>query len=118
MRSLDAAGVSTVFALSGNHIMTLFDAALGTRIKLVHVRHEAAPVDMAGAWGRLKREPGVALVTGGPGHANAVGALFTALSAESPMVLLSGHVASNEVGRGGFQEIRQAEIAAPVAKAS
>lgn len=118
MRSLDAAGVRTVFTLSGNHIMTLFDAALGTRIKLVHVRHEAAAVHMADAWGRLTREPGVALVTGGPGHANAVGALFTALSAESPMVLLSGHVASNEVGRGGFQEIRQAEMAAPVAKAS
>src|SRR6478735_8028458 len=59
-----------------------------------------------------------ALVTGGPGHANAVGALFTALGAESPMVLLSGHAATWEIGRGGFQELRQAEMAAPVTKAS
>ncbi len=58
------------------------------------------------------------MVTGGPGHANAVGALFTALGAESPMVLLSGHAATWELGRGGFQEIRQAEMAAPVSKAS
>ena len=58
------------------------------------------------------------MVTGGPGHANAVGALFTALGAESPMVLLSGHAATWELGRGGFQEIRQADMAAPVTKAS
>jgi acetolactate synthase-1/2/3 large subunit len=117
-QALDRAGLRTVFALSGNHIMALFDAALDTGLRLIHVRHEAAAVHMADAWGRLTREPGVALVTGGPGHANAVGALYTALAAESPMVLLSGHVASDEVDRGGFQEVRQAEMAAPVAKAS
>jgi acetolactate synthase-1/2/3 large subunit len=117
-RSLERLGCKHVFTLSGNHIMSLFDAALETRLDLVHVRHEAAAVHMADAWGRLTGEAGVALVTGGPGHANAVGALFTALGAESPMVLLSGHAATWELGRGGFQEIRQADMAAPVAKAS
>ena len=117
-RTLDAAGLHTIFTLSGNHIMSLFDAALGTRLRLFHVRHEAAAVHMADAWGRLKRQAGIALVTGGPGHTNAVAALVTAQAAESPMVLLSGHVALSEVGRGGFQELRQAEIAAPVTKAS
>jgi acetolactate synthase-1/2/3 large subunit len=117
-QALERAGVRTVFTLSGNHIMALFDAALDTGLRLIHVRHEAAAVHMADAWGRLTREPGVALVTGGPGHTNAVAALYTALAAESPLVLLSGHVASDEVGRGGFQEVRQAEMAAPVAKAS
>jgi acetolactate synthase-1/2/3 large subunit len=62
--------------------------------------------------------PGIAWVTGGPGHANAVGALFTALGQESPMVLLSGHTETDQLGRGGFQELRQAEMAAPVTKAS
>jgi acetolactate synthase-1/2/3 large subunit len=117
-RSLERLGCKHVFTLSGNHIMSLFDAALDTKLDLVHVRHEAAAVHMADAWGRLTGEAGVALVTGGPGHANAVGALFTALGAESPMVLLSGHAATWELGRGGFQEIRQADMAAPVAKAS
>jgi acetolactate synthase-1/2/3 large subunit len=117
-RSLERLGCRHVFTLSGNHIMSLFDAALETRLDLVHVRHEAAAVHMADAWGRLTGEPGIALVTGGPGHANAVGALFTALGAESPMVLLSGHAATWELGRGGFQEIRQADMAAPVTKAS
>src|SRR5215468_9573860 len=118
VRALEQQGVRFVFTLSGNHIMSLFDAALGRPIDLVHVRHEAAAVHMADAWGRLTGEPGIAMVTGGPGHANAVGALFTALGAESPMVLLSGHSATWELGRGGFQELQQAEMAAPVTKAS
>ncbi len=107
-----------MFTLSGNHIMSIFDAAIEADLELIHTRHEAAAVHMADAWGRLTGEPGIAMVTGGPGHANAVGALYTALAAESPMVLLSGHAATWELGRGGFQEIRQADMAAPVAKAS
>ena len=117
-RSLERLGCRRVFTLSGNHIMSIFDAALDAGLDLVHVRHEAAAVHMADAHGRLTGEAGIALVTGGPGHANAVGALFTALGAESPMVLLSGHAATWELGRGGFQELRQAEMAAPVTKAS
>lgn len=117
-RALARLGCRRVFTLSGNHIMSIFDAAIEAELDLVHVRHEAAAVHMADAHGRLTGEPGIALVTGGPGHANAVGALYTALCAESPMVLLSGHAATWELGRGGFQEIRQADMAAPVSKAS
>lgn len=117
-QTLERLGRRPIFTLSGNHIMSIFDAAIGSKLELIHVRHEAAAVHMADAWGRLTGEAGIAMVTGGPGHANAVGALFTALSAESPMVLLSGHAATWELGRGGFQEIRQAEMAAPVSKAS
>ena len=117
-RTLAAAGVRQLFALSGNHVMPLFDAALDTGLRLIHVRHEAAAVHMADAWGRLTGEVGVALVTGGPGHANAVSALYTALEAESPVLLISGHAALAELGKGAFQEMRQAELAAPAAKAS
>ena len=117
-RTLDAAGLTTVFTLSGNHIMMLFDAVLDTRVRLIHVRHEAAAVHMADAWGRLTGQCGVALVSGGPGFTNAAAALYTARAAESPMVLLAGHPPLKEVGRGAFQELGQAEMAAPVAKAS
>jgi len=117
-QTLSRLGCKRVFTLSGNHIMSVFDAMLGTEIELVHVRHEAAAVHMADGWGRLTGEPGIALVTGGPGHANSLGALFAALAAESPMVLLSGHAATWELGRGGFQELRQADMAASVTKAS
>ena len=118
MRTLERAGHRTIFTLSGNHIMSLFDAAIDTRHRLVHTRHEAASVHMADAWGRLTGEPGIAMVTGGPGHANAAAALMTAQGQESPLVLLSGHTETDQLGRGGFQELRQADVAAPMAKAS
>src|SRR3989442_7351509 len=118
VRTLSAAGIRRIFTLSGNHIMPIFDALVGTRIELIHVRHEAAAVHMADAWGRLTGEVGVALVTGGPGHANAVAALYTATLADSPVVLLSGHAPTSQIGMGAFQEMRQEEIAAPLTKAS
>jgi acetolactate synthase-1/2/3 large subunit len=117
-RSLARAGTRHVFALSGNHIMPVFDAALDANLPLIHVRHEAAAVHMADAWARLTGDVGVALVTGGPGHANAVSALYTALAAESPLVLLSGHAPLSQLGKGAFQEMAQAEMAAPVCKAA
>jgi len=117
-RSLATAGARHLFALSGNHVMPVFDAALDAKLSIVHVRHEAAAVHMADAWGRLTGEPGIALVTGGPGHANAVGALYTALASESPLVLISGHAPLAELGKGAFQEMDQAAVAAPVTKAS
>jgi acetolactate synthase-1/2/3 large subunit len=117
-RTLERAGLTDIFTLSGNHIMSLFDAALDTQLRLMHVRHEAATVHMADAYGRLTGRPGIAWVTGGPGHANAVGALFTALGQETPMLLISGHTEIDQIGRGGFQELRQVDMAAPVTKAA
>ena len=117
-RSLARGGARYVFALSGNHIVPMFDAALDANLRIVHVRHEGAATHMADAWGRLTREPGIALFTGGPGHANGVGALTSALAAESPLVMLSGHAPLDQVGLDGFQELRQADMAAPAVKAS
>jgi acetolactate synthase I/II/III large subunit len=117
-RTLDAAGLTTVFTLSGNHIMPLFDAAIGTRLRLIHVRHEAAAVHMADAWGRLTGQCGIVWVSGGAGFTNAAAALCTAQAGESPLVLLSGHAGVKEIGRGAFQELRQADMAEPVTKAS
>jgi acetolactate synthase-1/2/3 large subunit len=117
-RSLAAAGLTRVFSLSGNHIMPLYDAAIEAKLDITHVRYEGAAVHMADAWGRLTGEPGIVMLTGGPGHANGVGALYTALASESPVVLLSGHAPLNELGRGSFQEMRQADIAAPLVKAA
>jgi acetolactate synthase I/II/III large subunit len=117
-RVLDRAGARTIFTLSGNHIMPVFDATIGTGLSLIHTRHEAAAVHMADAYARLTGDVGIALVTGGQGHTNAVAALTTALCAEAPIVLLSGHAAVNELGRGAFQELDQVALARPVSKAA
>ncbi|MEM7774323.1 MAG: thiamine pyrophosphate-binding protein [Pseudomonadota bacterium] len=117
IKALQDGGVDTIFTLSGNHIMSLFDAAVGGP-RLIHTRHEAAAVHMADAYGRLTGRPGIAMATGGPGHANAVAGLYSAIAADSPMVLLSGHAPTDELNLGAFQELDQAGLARPVTKAS
>lgn len=118
VEALRTAGVRHLFTVSGNHVLSIYDATIGRGIELVHTRHEASAVHMADAWGRLTGEPGVALVTGGPGHANALSALYGARLAESPVLLLSGHCPLAEIGRGGFQEMDQVALARPVTKAA
>src|SRR5215470_6361532 len=118
VQALAERGVRQLFSLSGNQILPVYDATIGRDLRIIHTRHEAAAVHMADGWGRLGEEPGVALVTAGPGHLNALSALYGALMAESPLVLLSGHAPAAQAGRGAFQEIDQAGAAAPVTKAS
>lgn len=112
------AQIETIFALSGNHVMPVFDAAFRRSIRLIHTRHEAAAVHMADAHARMTGSVGIALVTGGPGHVNALGALYTARAGETPIVLLSGHAPLADAGNGAFQELDQAALAAPLTKAS
>ena len=116
--SLVAAGVKYLFTLSGNQILSIYDATIGCDIELVHTRHEAAAVHMADGWGRLTEAPGVALLTAGPGHYNGLSALYVALMAESPVVMLSGHCPLAQIGKGAFQEIDQVAAAKPVTKAA
>ena len=78
IRLLKDAGVRTIFALSGNQIMPLFDACLDENIRIVHVRHEAAALYMAEAHARITGGLGVAMVTAGAGLCNAIAPLFTA----------------------------------------
>ena len=118
IESLISAGVKHLFSLSGNQILSLYDAIIGRDINLIHTRHEAAAVHMADGWGRLTEQPGVALLTAGPGHCNAISALYGALMAESPVVLLSGHSPYAQIGSGAFQEIDQVAVAKPVTKAA
>ena len=118
VETLAAAGVKHLFTLSGNQILSIYDATIESGIDLIHTRHEAAAVHMADGWGRLTEQPGVALVTAGPGHCNALSALYVALMAESPVVLLSGHSPRSQRGRGAFQEMDQIATAKPVTKAA
>ena len=116
VQALTAAGVRHLFALSGNQNLPIFDACIGSGLRLIHTRHEAAAVHMADGWGRLTGEPGVALLTAGPGHCNGVTGLFVARAAESPLVMISGHSPHSQAGMGAFQELDQAAMAAPAAK--
>jgi len=111
-------GIDTVFTLSGNQIMPLFDACIEPGLRLVHTRHEGAAVFMADAWAQLNNKPGVALVPAAPGFANALGALYSASMAESPVIFLSGDSPIASDGKGSFQAFPQTAAAAPFVKHS
>ena len=116
--TLVRAGVRRIFSLSGNQIMPVYDACIDAGLCIVHVRHESAAVHMADAWGQITGEIGVALVTAGPGFANALSALFSARHAESPVLLLSGDSPVGADGDGAFQEMPQIAIARGLVKAA
>jgi acetolactate synthase-1/2/3 large subunit len=117
-RSLARLGVERIFTLSGNQILSLYDACLDHGLALTDTRHEAAAGHMAEAWARLRGQPGVCLVSAGPGHTNTITAIANALWSETPVLWLSGGGDLANDGRGGFQEMDQVALAAPVCKAA
>ena len=118
LRSLKLEGVDTIFTIVGDTILPLVDACADEGMRLVDTRHEAAAMHMADGWARITGKPGVVLVTGGPGFANAISALPNIYTSESPVVLLTGSAELPEKGMYAFQEIDQVSLASPVTKGS
>lgn len=118
IRSLRRRGVKTIFSLSGNQIMPLYDACIDAGIRIIHVRHEAAAVFMADAWSQITGELGVAMITAAPGLTNGLAPLYSASQAESPVLLISGDSSVSEDGAGAFQELDQVAITRPLTKLS
>ena len=116
IQSLANHGVEVIFSLSGNQIMPLYDACIDSDIRIIHTRHEGSAVYMAEAYAQMTGKIGVALVTAGPGLLNAVSALYSAARSESPVLLISGDAAFSMDGRGGFQELDQVAVTAPIVK--
>ncbi|HEX3722813.1 MAG TPA: thiamine pyrophosphate-binding protein [Nitrolancea sp.] len=117
-RALRDAGVARLFSLSGNQILPIYDACLDEEIAVTDTRHESAAAHMADAWAKVRGEPGVCLVTAGPGHTNTVTGIANAMASETPVLWLSGASEQATVGLGGFQELDQVAVARPVCKAA
>ena len=116
IRSLRAEGVDTLFTLSGTAILGTYDHCAEEGLRLIDGRHESAVVHTAEGYARAKAEPAVAMVTEGPGHANAMPGLACAYAEGSPVLLISGVAHSHGLGSGANQEIPQVEMAAPITK--
>jgi len=111
-------GVNVMFTLSGGHVFPLYDAAVKgpTPMRLIDVRHEQSAVFAAEATGRLTREPGLAVVTAGPGVTNSVSAVTSAWSNGAPLVVLAGRAPDYLWGSGALQEMDHVPLLAPVTK--
>jgi acetolactate synthase I/II/III large subunit len=111
-------GVNVMFTLSGGHVFPLYDAAVKgpAPMRLVDVRHEQTAVFAAEATGRLTRDPGLAVVTAGPGVTNAVSAVTSAYFNGAPLVVIGGRAPDYLWGSGALQEMDHVPLLAPVTK--
>jgi acetolactate synthase-1/2/3 large subunit len=97
-------------------IIDLFDELEKSDITNVLVRHEQAAVHAADAYGRVKGDVGVALVTSGPGATNTVTGIASAYMDSIPIVVFTGQVPTALIGNDAFQEVDIIGITRPCTK--
>jgi acetolactate synthase-1/2/3 large subunit len=102
--SLVAHGVERTFVVPGESFLDVLDGLHGSDIETVVCRHEGGAAYMAEADGKMNQRPGVAMVTRGPGAANAHVGLHTAWQDSTPMILLVGLIPFAHRDREAFQE--------------
>ena len=117
VQALKDQGVNTVFGYPGGAVLPIYDEIfLQNDIRHILVRHEQGAVHAAEGYARSTGEPGVALVTSGPGATNAVTGLTDALLDSIPIVVLTGQVPTFMVGSDAFQEADTVGITRPCTK--
>src|ERR1700731_222626 len=109
-------GVSTVFGYPGGAILPVYDALRKFPIHHVLVRHEQGAAHMADGYARASGKVGVALATSGPGATNLVTGIATAMLDSSPIVCITGQVASTLIGSDAFQETDITGVTLPITK--
>src|SRR5262245_37835682 len=115
--ALAGEGVRVVFGLPGGHVLSIYDALYEhPTIRHVLVLHDAAAASMAAAHAQLTGEPGVCLVTAGPGATNLLSGIAEAFVGALPVVVLAGRGATASAHRGAAQEVATERIFAPVTK--
>lgn len=116
VRALGEQGVAHIFTIGGGHIAHISDSLMDSDINIYDTRHEQGAVMMADAWARSTGQPGVALVTAGPGFTNSLTGVANAQMAGVPLVIIAGVVPTNMVGRLDLQEMEQHDVIKPLVK--
>jgi acetolactate synthase I/II/III large subunit len=116
VRALRDLNINEIFTLVGDHLNAVLAVAAKAGIKIIDMRHESGVTHAADAWARVHRRPAVALVTGGPGHTNALTGIATAHLAGSPLIAISGSRSRTMADRQGFQDIDQVSMTRPIVK--
>ncbi|MGN0687569.1 MAG: biosynthetic-type acetolactate synthase large subunit [Oscillospiraceae bacterium] len=115
---LKAEGITTVFGYPGAAICPFYDELINTDIKHILVRHEVNGGHAASGYARITGKPAVAIATSGPGALNLITAIATAYMDSIPMVIITGQVNSDQIGRDVFQEADITGSAEPFVKHS
>jgi len=118
IRSLLAEEVVTIFGYPGGAIMPIYDALYDHRDTLNHVltRHEQGAIHAAQGFARVTGRVGVCFATSGPGATNLVTGIADAMIDSTPVVCITGQVASPLLGTDAFQESDIVGMSMPVTK--
>lgn len=115
--ALVAHGVEFMFGVPGESYLAVLDALHDTpQIRFINARQEGGATMMADAYGKLTGEPGIAIVTRGPGATNGSSGVHVAFQDSTPMILLIGQVGRDMVEREAFQEIDYRRMFGQMAK--
>jgi acetolactate synthase-1/2/3 large subunit len=114
--SLVREGVEVVFGISGGAVIHLYHALPEYPIHHVLMRHEQAAAHAADGYARATGKVGVCMATSGPGATNLVTGLATAYMDSSPVVAITGQVATPFIGKDAFQEVDITGITLPITK--
>ena len=114
--ALVANGVKRIACVPGESYLAVLDALHDTDIDTLVCRQEGGAAMMADCWGRLTGEPGICMVTRGPGATNASAGLHIARQDSVPMILFIGQVQRDAREREAFQEIEYRRAFTEVAK--
>ena len=117
-RTLKQIGVTTVFTLSGGHIIDIYNGCVDEGIRIIGVRHEQTAAHAAEAWTRLTGIPGVAVVTAGPGVTDAITGIANAFRNQVPMLVIGGQAPRSQLLKGGLQELDHVSLTKPITKLS
>jgi len=116
VRCLEQEGVEMVFGYPGGAILPVYDALNNTSIKHVLVRHEQGAAHAADGYARVTGKVGVCMATSGPGATNLITGIANAYMDSVPMVVITGQVATTQVGTDAFQEVDITGITLPITK--
>jgi len=116
-RALQQKGVKQVFTLSGGFCNPALEGFMTCGIPVINAPHEQVAGHLADGYTRITRHPSVCLV-GPEGFANAIPAMMEAWGERSPVIFVTGSSTLKRQGAGGFKEIDDVAIAAPLTKYS
>ena len=119
-------GVDTIFGYSGGAILPTYDAVFrfnaehavdGTEpMPLIVPANEQGAGFMAAGYARASGQPGVVLVTSGPGATNCVTPVRDCMADSVPIVVICGQVPVGAIGSDAFQEAPVSAVMGAVAK--
>ncbi|MFZ0625328.1 MAG: biosynthetic-type acetolactate synthase large subunit [Acidimicrobiia bacterium] len=104
IKSLEHEGVELMFGVPGGAILPAYDPLLDSPIRHVLARHEQGAGHMAEGYAQATGRVGVVMATSGPGATNLITPLQNALMDSTPIVAITGQVATTSIGSDAFQE--------------